>query len=74
VLGVLFVVLRKLTGDRWYAHEPTHDQMPVSLHAPLTMRQMGEWGHRLLPGSRVRRLLFWRYLLVWHKPSTRTTH
>jgi len=24
----------------------------------------------VLPGVRVRRLLFWRYLLIWQKPIT----
>lgn len=40
---------------------------------------MLDWDHNayyaapaanLLPGAHVRRLLFWRYLLVWQKPAT----
>lgn len=68
VLGAQFSLLRGLTGRSWYAHEPTHDVMPVSDHAPLTTRRLAELARRTLPGSWVRRLLFWRYLLVWHKP------
>jgi len=57
-----------MSGRPWYALEATHDVMPVSDNAPLTTRQMKELTRRVLPGSTVRRLLFWRYLLVWHKP------
>lgn len=68
VLGAWFAALRALTGGSWYAHEATHDVMPVSDRAPLTTQQLAELVQRTLPGSRVRRLLFWRYLLVWRKP------
>jgi SAM-dependent methyltransferase len=34
----------------------------------LTTRQVREAAAAVLPGVRVRRLLLWRYLLVWRKP------
>lgn len=67
VWGAAFAVRRRIGHRTWYAHEESHAVMPVSDHAPLTARQVGELARRELPGSRVRRLLFWRYLLVWHK-------
>ncbi|BBZ76491.1 SAM-dependent methyltransferase [Mycolicibacterium anyangense] len=68
VAGAVFAALRRLTGRSWFAHDSTHDLMPVQGHAPLTTRQLGQLAHTVLPGSSIRRLLFWRYLLVWHKP------
>ena len=45
------------------------DGMPVA--APeLTVRQVRQQARALLPGARVRRLLFWRYLLEWERPTT----
>jgi len=35
---------------------------------PLTTREVASQAAAVLPGARVRRLLFWRYLLVWQKP------
>lgn len=68
VAGAAFAALRRLTGRAWFAHDATHDLMPVQDHAPLTTRQMKQLARTALPGSTVRRQLFWRYLLVWHKP------
>lgn len=44
------------------------DGMPVA-SPELTTRQVREQAQALLPGARVRRLLFWRYLLEWDRPS-----
>jgi hypothetical protein len=34
-----------------------------------TVRDVRAETGRLLPGAHVRRLLFWRYLLVWRRPA-----
>jgi len=44
--------------------------MPV-LDPELTTRQVREVADGVLSGVRVRRLLLWRYLLVWQKPRSR---
>jgi hypothetical protein len=45
------------------------DGMPVV--APvLTVREVRRQAQHELPGARVRRLLFWRYLLEWSRPTT----
>ncbi len=45
-----------------------HSAMPVVGNPPLTTSQVAEMASAVLPGARVRRLLFWRYLLIWRKP------
>ncbi len=42
--------------------------MPKVLDPPLTTRQAGQHAAAALPGARVRRLIFWRYLLLWQRP------
>ncbi|WP_067692169.1 class I SAM-dependent methyltransferase [Nocardia jejuensis] len=64
-----FAALRTIGRGSWYARESTHDEMPVLLDPPLTTHQVREQATALLSGARVRRLLFWRYLLVWNKPD-----
>ncbi len=67
-LGLGFAALRPLTGADLFRSEATHAAMPVA--APdLTVRQVRAEATRLLPGVRVRRLLFWRYLLLWRRPA-----
>lgn len=67
VLGAAFVILRASGGRRRYAMEPSHAIMPV-LGGSLTTRQVRQQVSALLPGARVRRLIFWRYFLLWDKP------
>jgi trans-aconitate methyltransferase len=66
-LGVAFAALRPLTGANLFRPEATHDTMPVS-EPELTVREIRAEAARLLPGALVRRLLFWRYVLVWRRP------
>jgi SAM-dependent methyltransferase len=47
---------------------PEDADMPMT-DGSLTVRQVRAVARDLLPGARVRRLLLWRYLLVWRKPS-----
>lgn len=74
VLGAVFTTLRA-TGrsgrapTAWFGHEPTHASMPMVLDPLLTTREVARRATAILPGARVRRLVFWRYLLLWRKPA-----
>jgi SAM-dependent methyltransferase len=68
-LGVVFLANRLLRGTSLFAHEHhSRTGMPVVMHPPLTTREVARQAATVLPGARVRRLLFWRYLLTWEKP------
>jgi SAM-dependent methyltransferase len=67
MLGAAFATLRAVGGGRWYAKEPSR-LMPVVLDPSLTTRQVRQRATALLPGAHVRRLVFWRYFLLWQKP------
>lgn len=67
-LGLAFAAARPVTGTALHRHEASHDAMPTE-DAALTTREVRAAAGALLPGVRVRRLLFWRYLLVWRKPA-----
>ncbi|RBY78666.1 class I SAM-dependent methyltransferase [Blastococcus sp. TF02-09] len=66
-LGLAFAAARPVTGAELHRHEDAHDAMPVQ-DGELTTRQVRAEAGAVLPGVRVRRLLFFRYLLVWQKP------
>ncbi len=65
----MFLAKRSLGSEGGFAKEPSRAYMPVVLDPPLTTHQVATQAAGLLPGVRVRRLTFWRYLLVWHKPG-----
>ena len=69
LFGVTFAALRALGRGSWYAREPSHRFMPVVSDPELTTRQVRRQASALLPGAQVRRLVFWHYFLVWHKPA-----
>ena len=71
VLGAIFAVLRAGSRGRWYERPPSHAEMPMVLDPPLTTRQVRVIATAALPGARVRRLAYWRYLLVWQRPPGR---
>jgi SAM-dependent methyltransferase len=71
VLGAMFLVRRLLGSDSVFAKDPGRGSMSVVMNPPLTTRQVADLAATLLPGARVRRLIFWRYLLIWHKPPLR---
>lgn len=71
ILGGFFLVRQSLGFRNPYATDPADDVMPVNLSPALTTREVAETAAAVLPGARVRRLLFWRYLLTWRKPHTR---
>jgi trans-aconitate methyltransferase len=59
-----------LAGRRALRGEPrptVNSQMPVK-DPELTLRQVQRQVDTELPGAQTRRLLLWRYLLIWHKP------
>ncbi|KQC37174.1 bifunctional 2-polyprenyl-6-hydroxyphenol methylase/3-demethylubiquinol 3-O-methyltransferase UbiG [Frankia sp. ACN1ag] len=70
LLGAVFLATRLLGRGSGFAKDPAHASMPVVMNPPLTTREVARQAAAVLPGVRVRRLLFWRYLLVWHKPIT----
>jgi len=68
LFGVAFAARRATGRGDPYAIEPSHAVMPVVLRSPLTTRDVRALAIDLLPGASVRRLVFWRYFLLWHKP------
>jgi SAM-dependent methyltransferase len=71
VLGAAFAVLRATGRGSWYERPPSHAAMPMVLDPPLTTRQVRVVAAATLPGAWVRRLAYWRYLLVWQRPPAR---
>jgi ubiquinone/menaquinone biosynthesis C-methylase UbiE len=67
-LGLLFAALRATGSGSWYGLDPINEAMPKVFDPPLTTRQAREAAAVTLPRVRVRRLLFWRYLLLWRRP------
>ncbi|GAB2721887.1 class I SAM-dependent methyltransferase [Nocardia thraciensis] len=67
ILAGLFFVLRTLGPGGWFAADDDR-AMPVVLDPALTTREARAAAAALLPGARVRRLVYWRYFLVWRKP------
>jgi SAM-dependent methyltransferase len=68
VFSSLFVALRSTGCGSWYRLESSRETMPKVLDRPLTTRQARQVAAATLPGAHVRRLLFWRYLLLWRRP------
>jgi SAM-dependent methyltransferase len=66
--GAAFAALRTTGRGSWYGLDPTHEAMPKVIDPPLTTRRAREVAAATLPGCHVRRLLFWRYLLLWRRP------
>jgi ubiquinone/menaquinone biosynthesis C-methylase UbiE len=67
-LGALFAALRATGSGGWYGPDPINEAVPKVFDPPLTTRRAREVAAAALPGARVRRLLFWRYLLLWRRP------
>lgn len=68
LLGLAFLATRQLKGNSEFAKDPARAAMPVVMDPPLTTPEVAIEAAAVLPGVRVRRLLFWRYLLTWQKP------
>ncbi len=73
LLGAMFLAKRLLGSDRGFAKDPGRAAMPVIMDPPLTTHEAALQAATVLPGVRVRRLLFWRYLLIWQKPITQAS-
>jgi SAM-dependent methyltransferase len=70
MVGLVLTLLRRVVPARpWLTPEPTDDVMPVA-DGQLTVREVRRRAEAVLPGVRVRRLVFWRYLLVWVRPAS----
>jgi hypothetical protein len=69
----MYLAKRLLGSSGGFAKESTRSSMPVVMDPPLTTREVASQVAAALPGVRVRRLLFWRYLLIWQKPITPDT-
>jgi SAM-dependent methyltransferase len=67
--GAAFAAVRTAGRGSWYGVDPVNEAMPRVFDPPLTTRQAREVVAATLPGGRVRRLLFWRYLLLWRRPA-----
>ena len=68
LLGAMFLAKRLLGGNGGFAKDSTHSAMPVVMDPPLTTREVASQAAAVLLDVQVRRLLFWRYLLIWQKP------
>jgi hypothetical protein len=68
LLGCVFAILRTSGRGHWYTKERSHAVMPVVLDPSLTTGQVRRQATALLPGATVKRLVFWRYFLLWQKP------
>jgi SAM-dependent methyltransferase len=69
LLGAAFVAARSLGTEDWFAKDWTHATMPVVMDPALGTREVADQAGAVLPGVRVRRLVFWRYLLRWERPA-----
>ncbi|MGD0555756.1 MAG: class I SAM-dependent methyltransferase [Streptosporangiaceae bacterium] len=64
IIAAAAIPVNKLYQLRY--DESQHPKMPVR-QADLTWTQTRDTAKELLPGARYRRLLLWRYLLLWDK-------
>jgi SAM-dependent methyltransferase len=69
LFGAAFAILRAAGRGDWYAMEPSHAIMPVVMAPALSTCQVRQQAAALLPGAQVRRLVFWRYFLLWRRPA-----
>ncbi|XKK41425.1 class I SAM-dependent methyltransferase [Nocardiopsis sp. ARC36] len=67
-IGVGLGLARVLTGTPDLHKVGPTAEMPVR-EPDMDMGQIAEAVGRHLPGARLRRLLFWRYSLVYHRPA-----
>jgi SAM-dependent methyltransferase len=67
LLGTAFAAGRAVTGRPLFGYAPDVAAMPMR-DPELTTRQVRAQA-QVLPGARVRRLVFWRYELSWTRPA-----
>ncbi|MGX7759654.1 class I SAM-dependent methyltransferase [Streptomyces angustmyceticus] len=71
LLGTVAIPANAVTG--WLKNKGRPSPRPVSMTAPvrpaeMTFDEIARTAGEILPGARLRRRLFWRYTLVWHRP------
>ncbi|MEW1749937.1 class I SAM-dependent methyltransferase [Streptomyces angustmyceticus] len=71
LLGMVAVPANAATG--WLKNRGRPSPRPVSMtartrSAEMTFDEIARAAEEILPGARLRRRLFWRYTLVWHRP------
>ncbi|MGW1026909.1 class I SAM-dependent methyltransferase [Streptomyces sp. NPDC002577] len=71
LLSVASIPLNAAMG--WFKNKGRTAPRPVSMTARTRQAEMGfaqivREAQHVLPGARLRRRLFWRYTLVWHRP------
>ncbi|MFJ8857651.1 class I SAM-dependent methyltransferase [Streptomyces sp. NPDC102451] len=71
-LGLVAVPANAATG--WIRNRGRPSRRPVSMTArtrpaSMTFDDIAGEAAKILPGARLRRRLFWRYSLVWHRPE-----
>ncbi|MEV5649993.1 class I SAM-dependent methyltransferase [Nocardia sp. NPDC052254] len=67
--GAIFASMRAVGRGTWFDRGSIPADMPMVLDPPLTTHEVARQAREFLPGARVRRLVFWRYLLLWRKPG-----
>jgi len=67
LLGAGFVAARSVGSSDCFAKDKSHAAMPVVMDPQLTTREVAQRAGAVLAGARVRRLVFWRYLLHWQR-------
>jgi SAM-dependent methyltransferase len=65
--GLIAHQIHRRRNTRW--DHPSPNVWPP----PVSYREMRLLGTRLLPGASFRRLLMWRYSLLWRKPADGAT-
>jgi SAM-dependent methyltransferase len=61
--------LHRLAAGPGRTPEPDGYSAPTCWPPPASYRQMRRLADELLPGARYRRHLYWRYSLIWRKPT-----
>lgn len=69
LLGAMFWAARSAGRNGWFGKDLSHTSMPVVLNPPLTTGEVDQQASAVLRGARTRRLVFWRYFLLWRKPN-----
>jgi 2-polyprenyl-3-methyl-5-hydroxy-6-metoxy-1,4-benzoquinol methylase len=66
--GALICLPAGRRNREMYRRHTAGPAMPI-MDPELTLRQVRQQAERALPGAAVRRLVLWRYELVWRKPE-----
>ncbi|MBY0442690.1 MAG: methyltransferase domain-containing protein [Mycobacteriaceae bacterium] len=69
LFGAIFATARSLSSKSWLAKDSLHMTVMPIVDPVLTIRHVRRQAGEVLPGVRIRRLVFWRYLLLWQKPG-----